>query len=260
MILVDDRIGSVEVVPYLRPYGLNVEVTRLPIGDFQFVGNGPDGDVDVGIERKRLTDLVQCIRDKRLAGFQLIGDDDKPGLLETFDYLYLVVEGVYRPGLRGTTEYLRAGEWTTLCAGSSPILYLEVDSFLTSLALRGITRIGEPVRVDRTASIQETGAHIATLVSNWTGKLWKEHRSHRDIYTRVPRVVKGKVGFVKPRNDLTVKMIAQIDGLHEKAWECRKYFELPEDFVGASVRKWQQVDGIGKKMAERIVGQLRRVK
>lgn len=253
MMLIDDRVGSVELAPYFRPYGTDVVVSRLDIADVKFVGNGPDGDVDVGIERKRLTDLLACIRDRRLSGFQLVGDESQPGLLESFDYVYLVVEGIYRPGLHGILEQRESREWRPVYAGSKAMMYSEMDNFLNSLELRAVTRIGEPLRVHRTGTIAETACWLNDLYGNWVLKTWKEHKAHQDIYYRVPEQRSRKLGFVKPKNNPLVKMIAQLDGVHSKAYEVAKRFKSIRRMANAGAGSWQQIDGIGKKLAKQIV-------
>ena len=57
--LVDRRAGSKELVKPLRKKGLEVVETELEFGDVSFVGKGNGGaDVHIGIEYKRLSDLV----------------------------------------------------------------------------------------------------------------------------------------------------------------------------------------------------------
>lgn len=238
--------------PYLKPYGIAVEIAKLDAGDVAFVGNGPNGDVSIGIERKVITDLVQCIRDRRLSGFQLIGSETQPGLLESYDYVYLVIEGIFKAGDKGVLYHYRHDDWEPLYLGSSPVLFLEVDSFLSSLELRAVTRIGEPVRVHRTGTIRQTAAHIATLYDNWTGKRWDQHHAHQDIYTRAPQIYGRKASFVKPTINLVVKMAAQLQGVHSKAMAIGKKFKTPIDMVQATEKDWASIDGIGKVLAKRI--------
>ena len=95
MILLDDRTGSGELLPLFRPYDAPVELARLDFGDACWLGNGATGPELVGVERKTIHDLVSSMRSKRLSGYQL------PGLLRTYDWVYLLVEGVWRCGGRG---------------------------------------------------------------------------------------------------------------------------------------------------------------
>lgn len=84
MLLVDPRAGSNELAKDLAALGLEVEKDLLPFGDVAFVSK--DG-ANVGIEFKKLPDLVQSLRDGRLTGHQL------PGMQEMYEYSFLLVEG-----------------------------------------------------------------------------------------------------------------------------------------------------------------------
>src|SRR5574341_1238250 len=102
MILLDDRAGSKDLAPFM-PKSVPFTLTRLEYGDVAFSGRGPSGVCTVGVEIKKIPDLVDCIYSGRFAGHQL------PGMLDTYDYCYLLVEGATRAGKLGTLEYRRAG-------------------------------------------------------------------------------------------------------------------------------------------------------
>jgi len=91
MIHVDPRAGSGQFRDYL-----NNEVKfrgkkkiamhgQLPFGDFFIPGNGPEGRITVGVELKRVADLIQCMKDGRLTGHQI------PGMLRMYDWSVLLV-------------------------------------------------------------------------------------------------------------------------------------------------------------------------
>src|SRR5260370_42363568 len=92
MMLIDEREPIEEMQILLRPHGKDVYSQHLDFGDYAFDGYGPRGVVLVGVERKRIDDIVNSIHSGRFAGHQL------PGLIETFDYSYLVIEGMFRRG------------------------------------------------------------------------------------------------------------------------------------------------------------------
>lgn len=89
MLLVDNQAGSVDLIKPLTAAGLPVEETRLEAGDLLFEGRGIKGKpVTVGIEYKKLNDLITSIRTERLQGLQL------PKMRKAeYDYIYLYVEG-----------------------------------------------------------------------------------------------------------------------------------------------------------------------
>ena len=84
MILIDSRTGSGELAPYISSPKL---VCHLDFADFSFSGNGPEGGVGIGVERKGVMDLLQSMTSGRLVGHQLIG------LQKEYDWTYLLVVG-----------------------------------------------------------------------------------------------------------------------------------------------------------------------
>ena len=71
VVSVDDRMGSGEVAPILRGLHVPVKVERMDSADFAFEGNGPKGRCLVGIERKKVKELIQSIESGRFEGEQL---------------------------------------------------------------------------------------------------------------------------------------------------------------------------------------------
>src|SRR5215471_7722117 len=132
MILIDERVGSKELLPYFKPFDVEAEICRLGFADAAFVGNGPDGIISIGIERKVLGDLLASMRAERLAGHQL------DGLLENYQVNYLIVEGICRPGRNGELEQIRGNDWRAIYIGRTPMLYREMDNFLTTMEAVGI--------------------------------------------------------------------------------------------------------------------------
>src|ERR1044071_4618368 len=108
---IDDRIGSVELAPLFQSYGIKPIVCRLEFGDLDFVGRGPQGGCAIVVERKRINDLVSSIQSKRLSGHQT------PGMARSYDYAYLIVEGIWRPAENDQLEILNRvkGEYVWQC-------------------------------------------------------------------------------------------------------------------------------------------------
>ena len=75
-ITVDPRAGSADLFEPLKARKLPVRLSKLEAGDVAFIGNGPEGrPVPVGIEYKKLPEMLGCFRD-RFAGHQIIGMGD----------------------------------------------------------------------------------------------------------------------------------------------------------------------------------------
>src|SRR6266853_2289676 len=99
MILVDSRIGSCELIPHIRRACNNyipVEETNLEFGDVCFEGNGSEGRIAIGIERKTLQDILNCIQDARYI-------DQRRGMLNLYQKSFLLIEGRWQPNYKDGT-------------------------------------------------------------------------------------------------------------------------------------------------------------
>src|ERR1700685_3075549 len=92
MIYIDDRVGSIELLPTFQSHRNRPQCSssRLIAGDMCFSGQGAMGNCMIGVERKRLKDMLNSIRSGRFSGEQL------PKLIEHYEYSYLIVEGIWR--------------------------------------------------------------------------------------------------------------------------------------------------------------------
>lgn len=232
-IYIDKRVGSNELVVPLQARGVPVELTHLQYGDCCFIGHGPESQVVVGIERKRITDLLQSLTTGRLSGHQL------PGLCESYQYRWLLVEGVYRETKEGLIEVPRKGAWETI-----RLQYAAVENYLITLTLRG------GLHVHRTYSITESAAWLDALHKWWTRKEWHEHRSHLALHQAADYAV-----FFRPT--LVQRVAAQLPGIDEKAKDIAVKFKSVADMVAAEEPEWRSIPGIGKVTAARIHKALR---
>ena len=259
MLLLDDRQGSGELLPLFKPYDVQVELARLEFGDACWSGRGSTGPELIGVERKTIHDLVASMRSKRLSGHQL------PGLMRTYDWVYLLVEGIWKCGQKGDVQVLARGGWVALAVGSKPILYREVDHYLSTLAcVCG-------VQVERTSDERQTVAWLVSRYKWWVDKEWGQHRSHVEVYAPYEAGSGSRRGsFLNRTPSLAEKVAAQIPGLDRGALQVAKRFRTVERLVGASVGEWAAVEleqqgkqgkrvvKLGRKRAERIHEDLRR--
>lgn len=240
-LILDDREDS-SLRRALTCYDLQVEVTRLEFADACWEGRGPRGPALIGIERKRLPDLVKSMTDRRLSGHQL------RGMWQHYDYCYLIIEGLWRPDTSGGIELLSGSRWQSLYSGGSGVNFRQVDSYISSLELRG------GVIVCRTASPTETAALYASRF-HWWQKPWDDHRSHDQIYAVTPgdQLRRGRAALLTREPGLIEKIAAQLPGIDRKAWDVGKHFDSVQDMVLADEREWMEIDGIGKITAKQIV-------
>jgi ERCC4-type nuclease len=225
---------------------------ELIAGDICFSGDGPKGPCLIGIERKRTRDMLTSIRSERFSGEQL------PKLLDHYDFTYLVLEARIRTNWRtGVLEEKKGPDWSPVHLGTEAVFVgLELDSFLTSIALR------TPIRIIRTNDAHETVEACLTIAHSFA-KPWDEHRAHIGIYTPDP------AQMVTLSKASTVRRVA--NQLHGIGWtrsgavdtafqriKCINCLETdPKSMCGATLKVWQGLEGFGKIMAARAYKELK---
>ena len=250
MISVDDRIGSIELIPILQSMAPilcsakdavipSITSTRLMCGDVCFDGMGQNKTVAVGIERKRLRDMINSIRSGRYSGHQL------PEMLDFYDDSYLIIEGLQRCGPRGELETYQGRQWTPLVIGSSTFRYTELDHFICT-----IERLTN-VRVRRTSTDHETCAQIISLYTHYQHP-YDKHHSHQAIHRPQSMVTIGKAGLVR-------KWSADLDGIGwEKSGAVALKFRTGLEMANAGVGEWASIKpGFGKILSQRVYDQIR---
>lgn len=240
MITIDDRKGSGELHKAF-PHGMS-RLGRLQFGDFAWLGHG-EGNIPwmVGVERKTIGDLVSSMTTGRFSGHQLIG------LLNTYNVVYVVVEGSFRPNPHtDILETFKYGKWSAMLHGKRPFLYSMVVNFLTTMTnLCGII-------VVRTSTDNETVHMILSLYHWWTDKKWDAHGSHLAIYTP-PR---KHTTYAEP--PLVAKVAAQFENIEwERAHKIAATFPTVIDFANTNEDELRQIQGIGNVLSASIMRQLR---
>jgi len=242
MILVDDRIGSRELMPYL-PRQMAV-LNRLTFGDAMWLGNGPeDLPVHVGVEIKAIGDLLKSIVDGRFAGHQL------PGLLRDYHVIYLIIEGKFRPEPEtGLLQVPWHGTWTAADFGAKRWMHRDLNGFLTTMEQR------YGLKIRRTFDRRETARVVQDLHHWWTDKNYEDHRSGCAFdYS-------GEPAALMPTS-LLRRIAAQLNGIGwKRAQAVEQHFTSVVDMVLAPVEEWRRVDGVGKKIAAKIVEEIWRQK
>lgn len=237
-IVVDYRTGSADLLPLLQTRRLPVRMDKMLFGDISFMGNGAEGPVPIGIEVKQTSDILKCITDGRFSGHQL------PGLVQTYQYTWLVVEGAWRcDRATGVLQVPRRGGWVDVKLGSRMFMYKELDNFLRTCELKG------GIRVWRTYDRQETAQFIEDLWKWWTAKEWADHRSHLAFDSSGTC---DAALLVRP--NLVRKIAKELPGIGwGKSRAVANHFGNVLAMVSADEAEWEGIDGIGKTMASRIV-------
>jgi hypothetical protein len=178
----------------LSRYDVPVATQDLESGDCIFSGYGPSGRVMIGIERKTLSDLINVMQTRRLSG---VGGQI-PRMWDSYDFCFLTVEGMWRPGPGGEIETFtgrRKSPWEALASrgadgrGRHGVSYRQLVSYLTMLKTWMAYETGNTATVvtyDRTATMEETAALWVALYHTFQ-KPWREHSTYQALYKAGPR-------------------------------------------------------------------------
>ncbi len=248
MILIDDRVGSKDLFPFLTDCA---ELTRLEFGDCCWIGNGEDENgeeeiITVGVERKNVNDLINSIDTGRLSGHQL------EGLLRSYQVCYLVIEGNFRSGDDGNLECYRRGNWQTETrTGGKPRHYGEISNFINTLA------IVCNMQIRQTNSPKET-AHLVRWLYNWWQKPYHSHNAHKAIYsTQVSGKRKKSKGQVvvpmSQQQQVIMRVLAQIPGIEQRARLMAPRFSCLMEAAVMTEKEWCGFEGVGRITAKRLV-------
>lgn len=241
-IQIDNRAGSSQLAPLLRQLGVEVDLCQMAFGDAAFIGWGANGDAaSFGIEVKSIEDCVACIQSGRFAGHQL------PGLIASYDYVWLLVVDEYRPRQHdGVLEYRKPGRgggmyWSESCGRQRTVLWRDVESWLMTCQIMG------NIRVHQEPDYQHAALWIKML-SNWAAR--EEHKSHRVLYG-TKSLFPDTALLLKPT--LTRRVAAQFPGIAEiRSSAVAAKFTTLEKMVNATEKDWRQVEGIGAGTAKKI--------
>jgi len=241
VILVDDRAGSREFLPLLGGEVVSFH-GEGSTADAIIPGNGPCGEVLVGVEIKTLADLLASMATGRLAGTQV------RALFEAeYDYIWLLIIGRHRPGVNRRLEvfkYVKHGRefWFPCRAGNRDLPYAYVESMITELATMGIF----------TRQVEDTRAGATWLLAQaaWWGKPWDGHRAMRKFdRSRERAMVPGMNG--DPRKEQDAKIYSQIPGFGwERAWAVAERFTSVMEAGTATAQEWASIPRIGPVLAK----------
>lgn len=244
MIILDSRVGSKDLINYMPKNA--AKLGHLEYGDASFLGNGPnDEPIPVGIELKRLLDLLNSMVTGRLSGHQL------PGMQACYRVRYLIVEGIWRPNPQsGLLEYPRGKKWLPVALGTRTFMARDLEAFLNTQDIIG----GMHIRT--TGSPRQTAQVILALYHWWCDKTWDEHRSHLAFDESGSL---GTAQLVKPT--LRKRMAKELPGIGVmKSGAVEAHFENVVEMVNAPAEEWEKIPGIGKDIGEKVVKEMNEVR
>lgn len=247
MVLVDYReetktkkAKNLDLLPHFERMKLKAEKANLEFGDACFEGNGPDGSVLVGIERKGLHDLINCIEDARLSGHQLIG------MRDMYAVRILMVEAHWKPhddsgilmeGFSGGTAWGYYGG-----RNAQRTMYSKVKRYLQSVSLSGTI-----------VDYSRDPFHTAYNIGEWFHyfqKKWSGHTSLLEMQKVAIPALTGKPSLVR-------KWAVDLDDIGVKLSEdAEKLFKTPIALATADETDWLKLRGVGVPTAQKIIRQI----
>lgn len=240
MLRLDRRAGSAELEGPLRAAGLRPEMDTLPAGDVEVHGRGPGGrPLLVGVEFKLVRDVMECVRTGRFA-------EQLRGMRGRYEISWLLIEGEWR--IEGElVEVRERGGWKE----RGRYTYQEVAAWVLTMAQRG------GVMLWRTRDRVESVAWLRAMFWWWTSKDFEEHRAHLAWYTppytaehpfaEEPSVAQKVAAALLSRGPA-------VDVNAERAKAAAAHFgDSVAAMLGADEKAWREVDGIGPKLARRVV-------
>jgi ERCC4-type nuclease len=241
--VVDDRKGSIDLAAHLPKS--RTKVTRLEFADVAFEGKGPDGPIKVGIEYKKIPDVVDCIHSGRFAAHQL------PGMAKDYDVIYLLVEGQITARYDGIMLWYHPGkkQWKMPFGGGpklKPITENEFIAWLTTMEQQA------NCHTLWANDIQQSG-RIVNSIFRWFQKPWDKHKSLNVFHTNGPKYV----SLFNPISTIR-KVASQLEGIGwEKSKAIEGHFKTIFDMAIADEKDWMEIPGIGKTLAQKIVAEIR---
>lgn len=245
MILCDDRTGSKELLPLLKGIGVPCELTRLEYGDVAFDGNGPKGPITVGIERKTLNDMLNCIEDARYAAHQ------RPGMLNLYSKSFLILEGLWAPGNGNGMDgvlfqgYRNGQSWGPLkTASSRKTLYSKLYRYLLSVSLSG-------VNITQSGNLFHTAYNVAEMY-HYFQKKWNSHTSLIEVQKLAIPSLTGKPSLVR-------RWASELDNVGVvRSQDAERIFKSGFALAHADEMDWVKVPGVSVATAQKIVKEIRK--
>lgn len=242
MILIDYRKGSKELEPYIQTAH---KIATLEFADFCFTGLGEDGPAMIGIERKTIGDMMSSMNSGRLSGHQLIG------LLDQYAYVYLLIEGIWRPNPKsGVLEKRRGKSWTPVHHGKRKYTARELWNYVNTLAIMcGVHTV-------YTTGMAQSGLWLDSTYTYWQ-RDYSSHKSHLKFHRQDVKPKGKKAVMLRPPTPFE-RIISGVSGVgFGTATLLEKHFKTPLELALATEDQLTSIKGIGPKIAKLIIRELR---
>jgi ERCC4-type nuclease len=250
VILVDDQSGSKDLFPYIQQLTADCLLTRLspPFGDVAWAGNGPDGAVQVGVEYKKIDDILACIGDGRFRGQAV-------GMVDTYDRRYLLVEGRIRVDRNnGNLQKLRGDRWCDVVKNGRLFTSRDLEHWLTTVEQQAI------FWMKQTYDEYESARWLVNKYG-WWQKNWEDHDGLKQFHVPPPPAARFRKPGVKER---VAKELVDIGW--DRSLPVADHFGSIRAMANASAEEWAAIKvgedknghtlTIGKNRARKIVAEI----
>lgn len=231
----DKQAKNLDLMPHIKAIGVPVEKGDLQFGDAAFEGRGPDGTISVGIERKRLHDVLNCIDDARLSGLQLIG------MKQMYTVRVLMIEGHWKPhdNLGILMEGFNGGSSWSFCRyRSQRTMYNKLYRYLISVSLSGVI-----------VNFSRDPYHTAFNICEWFHYFQKKWEGH----TAMQELQKVAIPTMNSRPSLVRKWANDLEGVGTKlSADAERMFRSPVKLANSEEADWLRIPGVGVKTAQAI--------
>ena len=250
MIYIDRNVGSGSGVgnlgPHFQKFNQDYSLTTLDSADACFSGYLDGETINVGIEIKTISEMVQIFKDHRVLSGQV------PRMVEQYDVRYFVVEGHWEALPNGhlkTYKYLSRSRIRTVNGRKRKNTYLTRDTRMLYSSFLGVLTAVEMagVYVRKTTCIEETAAMIRFLYHYFQER---NHSLIKKVEGRGLKVAKIKYG------DLSFPQYVAmgIPGVNDKiGFEAAKYFGNVPSMAMADFEDWKKVPYVGDVIADQAV-------
>lgn len=234
----DKKKKNLDLVQHIRRQNVDVTETFLDFADAAVEVHGPDGIMLVGVERKRLHDMLNCVEDGRYNAQRI-------GMKKEYPVSVLMIEGHWKPhdpegflmeGFNGGTS------WNYHRPRGLRTLYGKLFRYLISVQLAGVI-----------VQFSRDPFHTAFNLCEWHGwgmKKWDDHTSMREMH-------KIAIPTMNAKPSLTRKWANAIDSIGVKKSDLvERHFRSPLALANADEAEWLRIPGIGVKTAQDIVREI----
>jgi len=211
-IIIDHREPEKLKQAALQSLSPTPSIAHLNFGDFSIIGNGPEGKILIGIERKTVSDFYSSFTKGRLMNHQV------PGMKNSYGICYLILEGQFYCSSDGYLTIQSGRGGFKMIAGMK---YEAFCGILTSL------QVVAGFIMHQTGSVPETLLDVQ-MIHNWWSRPWE---SHNACQVTIPKVT----GAYNTPAPIVTRMLAQIDGVGlKRAQMAAKIFKTPVEMMAAS--------------------------